>query len=157
MYEIAASNVNSIAILTKSQYESYNPPANPVDSKDNKIPLIYGGGDWWLTDAGEYSRYIYVVHDGRANKFNGVVNNQGTKVRPILNLKSSIVGGDRKIGSEVLFGNTEWIIIANTVVICKDCIGRHAFMDDWHDKTAQTYSSSSLKKFLDDWLAYWKA
>lgn len=157
MYEIVASNVNSISLLTVAQYNTYNPA--DADPETWKVPPIKGGGAWWLNNAGEYSRCAYVVSHNESVPYSAVVNG-GLKVRPLLSLKSSILNptGDDpvEVGTVVSFGNTTWVVITGTLVVCEDAIGSSPFRDDWKALDALDYTKSTVKKYCDEWLAYWK-
>lgn len=155
MYEIAASNVNAISLLTLAQFNNYNDPTK--DPSTYKIPPIKGGGPWWLSTAGDYTRCMYVVLYNKVTPYSAVVNG-GLKVRPVLTLKSSIVttATGVKVGDTVSFGNTTWIVLSGTFVICEDSIGSCAYRDDWKATDALDYNKSTIKTFLTEWLNYWK-
>jgi hypothetical protein len=156
MYEIPKTYINSVAIPTLAQFNSWI--SNP-DPDKWLVKEIDGGGFWWLNNTGGSSRYMYIVEGVKANQYDGAVNIQGIKVRPILNLKYSILNQPPgvKVGDHVLFAGQEWIVLTGTQVVCFGSIGSCAFHNDWKDVNAQTYNSASIKDYITNWLDYWTA
>lgn len=170
---IPTSRIVSIDLLTVAQFNQYKNITIQIDD-ETTAPLISElGSDWWLSNAGSMTRYVYVVHKDKAMTYSGTVNNGNMKVRPIINFNGSTIYGTYgtevvKQGSIISFGGTEWIVLAPTIALSKSGIGCCAFNLDWKDLNAQkytqiplpttpvTYKNSTVKDFVDNWLLYWK-
>lgn len=192
MYNIVASNVRSVDIPTRQNIASW--VTSYVTVSNVKTYLLQAsdldiGVAWWVVDPSDiHSRYVYTVNKVVESDINhetsvitspyfipssGVVNSGSIRVRPYLQLNSSILnqvdpeGGRVAKGSIVGFANTTWKVLTETIVFCTDSIGSCPFNNDWKDINAQKYTNiidpgtttphlSTVKNYLDDWIKCWK-
>lgn len=129
-------DIEDVTILSAEEYEI---------AKD-VIPLIHRC--WWLCSPSDYPLHAACVdYDGSLSYY---VKYGSCCVRPALRIKN-LKSSNLLLGERFFLAGETWTVVLDDMAICNNVAGVTYFRGNWKANGANDYSSSNLKKWVDEW------
>ncbi len=128
---------NNITLLSDKEY------------KENRYVIPFIPENWWLRTYDNNQNYVPCVNLNGSCYNIPYLDCSFLHVRPVLigNLKSFSLNR----GNRFEFADCIWVVLNDTLAICKDSVGRARFRNDWRAADANSYEKSDIRKWLYNW------